>query len=100
MGQSEDGIIIGAGISGLGMVMQLKRLLGHDYFTIYEKSDNIGGTWWHNHYPGCVCDIPSHFYSSSFALKHDWTTMFPGRDELHRLPTGGPNAVIRNTRND
>ncbi|KAB8218970.1 hypothetical protein BDV33DRAFT_192284 [Aspergillus novoparasiticus] len=84
MGQSKEVIIIGAGISGLGMAIQLKRLLGHDSFTIYEKSDNIGGTWWHNRYPGCACDIPSHFYSYSFALKHDWTTMFPGRDELHQ----------------
>ncbi|KAE8167039.1 hypothetical protein BDV40DRAFT_313691 [Aspergillus tamarii] len=66
------------------MAIQLKRLLGHDNFILYEKSDNIGGTWWHNRYPGCACDIPSHFYSYSFALKHDWTMMFPGRDELHQ----------------
>ncbi|KAI9929560.1 hypothetical protein MW887_001033 [Aspergillus wentii] len=77
-------IIIGGGISGLGMAIQLKRLLGHDNFTIYEKSDNVGGTWWHNRYPGCACDIPSHFYSYSFAIKSDWTSMFPGRDELHQ----------------
>ncbi|KAF9889263.1 hypothetical protein FE257_007576 [Aspergillus nanangensis] len=83
MHPSKEVIIVGGGISGLGMAIQLKRLLGHDNFTIYEKSDNIGGTWWHNQYPGCACDIPSHFYSYSFALKHDWTTMFPGRDELH-----------------
>lgn len=29
-----------------------------------------------------ACDIPSHFYSYSFTLKPDWTTMYPGRDEL------------------
>ncbi|CEJ55698.1 hypothetical protein PMG11_01938 [Penicillium brasilianum] len=83
MNSSKEVIIIGGGISGLGMAVQLKRMLGHDNFTIYEKSDNIGGTWWHNRYPGCACDIPSHFYSFSFALKPDWTTMYPGRDELH-----------------
>jgi cation diffusion facilitator CzcD-associated flavoprotein CzcO len=83
MSSSKEVIIIGGGVSGLGMAVQLKRLLGHDNFTIYEKSDNIGGTWWHNRYPGCACDIPSHFYSFSFALKPDWTTMYPGRDELH-----------------
>ncbi|KAL3472074.1 hypothetical protein BJX99DRAFT_262682 [Aspergillus californicus] len=76
-------IIIGGGVSGMGMAVQLKRLLAHDNFTIYDKSDNLGGTWWHNRYPACACDIPSHFYSYSFALKHDWTTMFPGGDELH-----------------
>ncbi|CAG8165886.1 unnamed protein product [Penicillium salamii] len=83
MDQSKEVIIIGGGISGLGMAIQLKRLLDHDNFTIYEKSDNVGGTWWHNRYPACACDIPSHFYSYSFALKHDWSTMYPGRDELH-----------------
>ncbi|PKS11004.1 hypothetical protein jhhlp_002763 [Lomentospora prolificans] len=83
MDNSKEVIIIGGGISGLGMAVQLKRLLGHNNFTIYEKSDNIGGTWWHNRYPACACDIPSHFYSYSFALKPDWTTTYPARDELH-----------------
>lgn len=76
-------IIIGGGVSGVGMAIQLKRTLNHQTFTIYERSDNIGGTWWHNRYPACACDIPSHFYSYSFAPKHDWTSMYPGRDELH-----------------
>lgn len=84
MDRSKEVIILGGGVSGLGMAVQLKRFLGHDKFTIYEKSDNIGGTWWHNRYPACACDIPSHFYSYSFAIKPDWTTTYPGRDELHR----------------
>ncbi|KAF7557464.1 hypothetical protein G7Z17_g673 [Cylindrodendrum hubeiense] len=84
MSESKEVIIVGGGISGLGMAVQLKRLLGHQNFTIYEQSDNLGGTWWHNKYPGCACDIPSHFYSYSFALKPDWTTTYPGRDELHK----------------
>lgn len=83
MTPQKEVIIIGGGISGLGMAVQLKRLLGHSNFTIYEKSDNVGGTWWHNRYPACACDIPSHFYSYSFALKPDWSSMYPGRDELH-----------------
>ncbi|KAJ9641419.1 hypothetical protein H2199_005389 [Coniosporium tulheliwenetii] len=65
------------------MAVQLQRRMGHQNFTIFEKSDNIGGTWWHNRYPACACDIPSHFYSYSFHLKPDWTTTYPGRDELH-----------------
>ncbi|VUC29965.1 unnamed protein product [Clonostachys rosea] len=84
-------IIIGVGVSGLGMAIQLKRVLGHSNFLIYEKSDNIGGTWWHNRYPACACDIPSHFYCvgerhhkpTPFALNPDWTTTYPARDELH-----------------
>lgn len=76
-------IIIGGVVSGLGMAVQLQRLLGHENFTIYEKSDDIGGTWWHNRYPACACDIPSHLYSYSFALEPDWSSTYPGRDELH-----------------
>lgn len=75
--------IIGAGVSGVGMAIQLQRLLGHQNFTIFEKSDNLGGTWWHNRYPACACDIPSHLYSYSFAMKSDWTSTYPERDELH-----------------
>ncbi|KAM0326530.1 hypothetical protein ACHAQA_006399 [Verticillium albo-atrum] len=80
---NKEVLIIGGGVSGLGMAVQLKRLLGHDNFTLFEKSDNIGGTWWHNRYPACACDIPSHFYSYSFDIKPDWSSMYPGRDELH-----------------
>jgi cation diffusion facilitator CzcD-associated flavoprotein CzcO len=75
--------IIGGGVSGMGMAIQLQRLLGHQNFTIFEKADNLGGTWWHNRYPACACDIPSHLYSYSFAMKSDWSTMYPERDELH-----------------
>lgn len=87
MDRLKEVIIVGGGVSGLGMAVQLKRMLGHDNFTIYEKSDNIGGTWWHNRYPACACDIPSHFYSYSFDLKPDWSSMYPGRDELHSCKT-------------
>ncbi|KZL88063.1 monooxygenase y4id [Colletotrichum incanum] len=65
---SKEVIIIGGGISGLGMAVQLKRLLKHHNFTIYEKSDNIGGTWWHNRYPSCACDIPNELHRYFFSV--------------------------------
>ena len=36
------------------------RLLerGITSFTIYEKSDGVGGTWRDNTYPGAACDVP------------------------------------------
>jgi hypothetical protein len=37
-------------------------------FIIYEKNENIGGTWFMNRYPGCACDVPSHAYAFNFAL--------------------------------
>lgn len=51
--------IIGAGMAGIAMGAQLKRLLKHDNFHIYEKNDDIGGTWTENRYPNLRCDIPS-----------------------------------------
>ena len=56
---------------------------GMKSFVIIEKSENIGGTWWDNRYPGCACDIPSHLYSFSFAPSTEWTRMYPGQPEIH-----------------
>lgn len=60
------------------------QLLEHgiDTFTIYEKSDGVGGTWRDNTYPGAACDVPSHLYSLSFAPKKDWTRKFPEQPEI------------------
>ena len=52
-----DVLIIGAGPSGLGTGIQLIRKLGHRNFTIIEKSNDVGGTWLANTYPGCGCDV-------------------------------------------
>src|SRR5260370_28438710 len=77
-----DVLIVGAGFSGL--CMAIKRLeAGMKSFLIIEKSDDIGGTWWDNRYPGCACDIPSHLYSFSFAPSTEWTRMYPGQQEIH-----------------
>ena len=37
------------------MGVQLKKA-GINDFVILEKGDGIGGTWWHNSYPGAECD--------------------------------------------
>jgi len=64
--------IIGAGVSGIAAVVKLERA-GYTDVTVFEKSDRVGGTWRDNTYPGLSCDIPSRWYSFSFALKADWT---------------------------
>lgn len=73
--------IIGTGFSGLGMAIRLKQS-GLDDFVILERSDNVGGTWYDNSYPGCACDIPSHLYSFSFALNPDWHRVFSPQPEI------------------
>ena len=57
--------IVGAGPGGLCMAIRLKGA-GFERFEILEKASGVGGTWWHNRYPGCACDVPSHLYSFSF----------------------------------
>jgi cation diffusion facilitator CzcD-associated flavoprotein CzcO len=73
--------IIGAGPGGLCVGIRLKRA-GFTRFEILEKSDGVGGTWKHNRYPGCACDIPSHLYSFSFELKPDWSRPYASQPEI------------------
>jgi len=73
--------IVGGGMSGLGLAMQLVRT-GCRSFTIVEQSDGVGGTWRDNTYPGSGCDVPSHLYSFSFAPKRDWSRRFAGQPEI------------------
>lgn len=77
-----DVLIVGGGFSGLCMAIKLREAGMHSFLLI-EKSEDVGGTWWDNRYPGCACDIPSHLYSFSFELSPDWTRMYPGQQEIH-----------------
>ena len=73
--------IIGAGFSGLCMAIRLRRE-GIEDFVVLERSDEIGGTWRDNTYPGCQCDIPSVLYSFSFAPNPDWSRFYPLQSEI------------------
>jgi cation diffusion facilitator CzcD-associated flavoprotein CzcO len=75
--------IIGAGVSGLGMAIRLREA-GVTSFTIYEKSDRVGGTWRENTYPGLFCDVPSRYFQYSFAPNPDWTRLFSPGPEIGR----------------
>lgn len=77
-----DILIIGAGMSGLGLAVQLIRNHGYRDFQIIEKVADVGGTWLVNTYPGCGCDVASHFYSYSFELNPDWSQKFSMRSEI------------------
>ena len=80
-GISVDVLIVGAGFSGLGMAIKLLEA-GMKDFLLIEKSDEIGGTWYENRYPGCACDVPSHLYSFSFESNAGWTRMFASQPEI------------------
>ena len=72
--------VIGAGPGGIAMGIQLAEA-GHD-FTIFDRGDGFGGTWRNNTYPGAACDVPSHFYSFSFALNPRWSKTFAQQPEI------------------
>lgn len=73
--------VIGAGFSGLGLVVQLRRA-GHRDVTVYEKAEDVGGVWRDNTYPGAACDVASHLYSFSFAPDGRWSKRFAEQPEI------------------
>ena len=61
------------------------REAGIETFTMFERVPAVGGTWFHNTYPGCACDVPSALYSFSFELKRDWSRPYGTQPEIQRL---------------
>ena len=49
-------VVLGAGMAGILAGIRLRQA-GIENFTIYEKADQIGGTWRDNTYPGLTCDV-------------------------------------------
>lgn len=72
--------IIGAGVSGMaaGLCLQRRGVP----FTIFEKADEVGGTWWANRYPGLVIDVPSPVYTFSSQRSPHWRRFLPDRAEI------------------
>jgi 4-hydroxyacetophenone monooxygenase len=73
-------LIVGAGVCAIALGVALGKL-GIPY-TIVEKNDELGGTWYINRYPGCGVDTPNHSYSYSFGQRNPWTRYFCQREEL------------------
>jgi cation diffusion facilitator CzcD-associated flavoprotein CzcO len=72
--------IVGSGFAGLGMAIKLKEA-GEEDFILFERRDDVGGTWNANTYPGAACDVPSRLYSFSFA-GYDWSRSFSEQGEI------------------
>ncbi len=81
MGDGRRIAIVGAGPGGLCMGIRLKAA-GFERFEILDKAGGVGGTWYHNRYPGCACDVPSQLYSFSFEPKTDWSRPFAPQPEI------------------
>ncbi|MCH7866513.1 MAG: NAD(P)/FAD-dependent oxidoreductase [Myxococcales bacterium] len=73
--------IIGAGPAGLAAGHELLAQ-GFSDFTIFEKSDAVGGTWHLHTYPGLACDVWAHVYTFSYEPNSDWSANFVGQPEI------------------
>ena len=49
---------------------------------IFERADDLGGTWRDNAYPGCRCDVGSNLYSFSFAPNPNWSNTYSYQPEI------------------
>ncbi|MGQ0632254.1 MAG: flavin-containing monooxygenase [Sporichthyaceae bacterium] len=76
-------VIVGAGFGGIATAIELRRH-GITDITILDAADGFGGTWLLNSYPGAACDVPSPFYSYSFAKRNDWTHLCAGQSDILR----------------
>src|SRR4051794_34518526 len=63
------------------MAIRLKQE-GIEDFVVFERADDVGGTWRDNTYPGAACDVPSHLYSFSFAPNPGWSRTFSPGNEI------------------
>ncbi len=73
--------IVGGGLSGLGATVMLRRA-GIGDVVVFERADEVGGTWRDNTYPGCACDVPSALYSFTFAPNPAWGRLYAGQAEI------------------
>jgi cyclohexanone monooxygenase len=81
-----DLLIVGAGFGGLCMLHRARqRGLSAQ---VLEGAPSVGGTWYHNRYPGARVDIQSMEYSFSFSeeLQQEWrwTERYAAQPELLR----------------
>ena len=74
--------IIGSGFSGIGAAVRLLKD-GERDLVVFERSDDVGGVWRDNTYPGAACDVPSHLYSFSWAPDGRWSRRFAVQPEIH-----------------
>ncbi len=73
-------VVIGCGMSGILAGIRLSQ--AGLPFTIIDKNDGPGGTWWENRYPGARVDVGSHQYCFSFEPSDHWSEYYCRQPEL------------------
>jgi cation diffusion facilitator CzcD-associated flavoprotein CzcO len=67
--------IIGAGLAGIITALAAADA-GVDY-AIFDRNDEVGGTWLTTTYPGIGVDTPSAYYSLSREVNPEWSSYYP-----------------------
>ncbi|KAE9387851.1 cyclohexanone monooxygenase [Gymnopus androsaceus JB14] len=81
--QEYDVLVVGSGFAGIHQLMNLRKL--GLTVKILEAGVDLGGTWYHNTYPGCRVDSMNPVYQfSDPELWRDWSwsERYPGWKEL------------------
>ena len=78
MSQILDVVIIGAGVSGIGMACRLKTEQPHKSFVVLERRTRVGGTWDLFRYPGVRSDSDMFTYGFQFKPWRDYRTLADG----------------------
>ena len=101
-------VVIGSGISGIMASVRFRQRVPNLDVCVYERNEDVGGTWLENRYPGCACgmrllfdflsvpllgvssadlfsvhqDIPAHTYQASFEPNKEWSTFYAAAPEI------------------
>jgi cation diffusion facilitator CzcD-associated flavoprotein CzcO len=83
-----DALILGAGLSGLCSLYQLKKRFPDWRIKVLDAAPDVGGTWYWNSYPGCRFDSESLSYCFSFDKElldeWHWKEAFSPQPETHK----------------
>jgi (2,2,3-trimethyl-5-oxocyclopent-3-enyl)acetyl-CoA 1,5-monooxygenase len=79
-----DAVVIGAGLTGLYQAYRLREM-GYRVLGV-EGSDDIGGVWHHNRYPGCRTDSESeiygYFWNDQLMQEWNWPERFAAQPDV------------------
>ncbi|AYE96619.1 cyclohexanone monooxygenase [Mycobacterium paragordonae] len=67
--------IVGAGIAGI--IAALAVADSGVAYQIFDRNNEVGGTWLTTNYPGIGVDTPSAYYSLSREVNPEWTSYYP-----------------------
>lgn len=83
-----DVIVIGAGLSGLSMLYNIRKRLPSWTIRVLEVASDVGGTWYWNRYPGARFDSESITYQLTWdkelLQEWNWVESFAPQEETLR----------------